>query len=212
MAQTVWIARHANRFDFVNPEWFKTAEHRYDPPLSEDGFIQAKELGTRLQLEKIAHIFASPFLRTVQTANEIACCLDLPIKLEAGLGEWLNPYWMPRMPDRLSREELAQQYPRIDLRYESRVVSEFPENEEKVMERSAEIMQKLVSEFSEDILLVGHGVSVLGTVRGLVPECPDFRIPLCCLFKVVKESEEWIVELEGDTSHLSQGESKIRFN
>ncbi|WP_204104144.1 MULTISPECIES: histidine phosphatase family protein [Spirulina sp. CCY15215] len=212
MTQTIWIARHANRFDFVNPEWFETAEHRYDPPLSEDGFIQAKELGKRLQLEKIVHIFASPFLRTVQTANEIAYFLDLPIKLEAGLGEWLNPDWMSKMPEILSREELAQQYPRIDLRYQSRVIPEFPENEAEVMDRTARTVQQLVSEFSEDILLVGHGSSVLGTIRGLVPECPDFRVPLCCLFKVVKDSEKWIVELEGDTSHLSQSESKIRFN
>ncbi|HEY9813715.1 MAG TPA: histidine phosphatase family protein, partial [Candidatus Sericytochromatia bacterium] len=25
MPQTVWIARHGNRLDFVNPEWFNTA-------------------------------------------------------------------------------------------------------------------------------------------------------------------------------------------
>ncbi|MGK7892391.1 MAG: histidine phosphatase family protein, partial [Xenococcus sp. (in: cyanobacteria)] len=37
MKQTVWIARHGNRLDFVNPEWFNTATRRYDPPLSEDG-------------------------------------------------------------------------------------------------------------------------------------------------------------------------------
>jgi len=42
------------------------------------------QLGQR-QREGIAHIFASPFLRTVQTANQIAEALDLPIKLESGL-------------------------------------------------------------------------------------------------------------------------------
>ncbi|NEO28838.1 MAG: histidine phosphatase family protein, partial [Kamptonema sp. SIO4C4] len=49
MTQTIWIARHGNRFDFVYPEWFNTAPRRYDPPLSEDGVIQAQELGQRLQ-------------------------------------------------------------------------------------------------------------------------------------------------------------------
>ena len=86
--QTVWIARHGNRLDFVKPEWFNTAKRRYDPPLSEDGFIQAKQLGKCLQKENISHIFASPFLRTIQTASEVAKILDLPIKLEAGIGEW----------------------------------------------------------------------------------------------------------------------------
>ncbi len=212
MTQTVWIARHGNRLDFVNPEWFNTAERPYDPPLSEDGVVQAKELGKRLQLEKIAHIFASPFLRTVQTANEVAYFLDLPIKLEVGLSEWLNPHWMPGMPDRVPPEILAQKYPRIDLRYESRVIPEYPEREEDVMARTAETVRQLVSEFSGDILLVGHGASVLGTTRGLVAGNPDVNASLCCLVKVVKEAEEWNLELNGDTSHLSQSESKIRFN
>ncbi|MBV8884961.1 MAG: histidine phosphatase family protein, partial [Chroococcidiopsidaceae cyanobacterium CP_BM_RX_35] len=69
MAQTVWLARHGNRIDFVNPEWFKTAERRYDPHLSDDGVVQAQQLAQRLKGEGIAHIFASPFLRTVQTAT-----------------------------------------------------------------------------------------------------------------------------------------------
>ncbi|MBP0018186.1 MAG: histidine phosphatase family protein [Cyanobacteria bacterium SBLK] len=212
MTQIVWIARHANRLDFVNPEWFNTAERPYDPPLSEDGFMQAKELGKRLQLEKIQHIFASPFLRTVQTANEVAYSLDLPIKLEAGLSEWLNPDWMPKMPDRLSPEALAKKYPRIDLRYESRVIPEYPESEEDVLARTGRTVQQLVLEFAEDILLIGHGASVLGSTRGLVGGNTGYRVALCSLFKVVKASEQWVLELEGDISHLSQSEQKVRFN
>ena len=63
MSQIVWIARHANRLDFVNPDWFLTAERRYDPPLSDDGMVQAQQLAKRMKKENIAHIFASPFLR-----------------------------------------------------------------------------------------------------------------------------------------------------
>ena len=55
MSQIVWIARHANRLDFVYPDWFLTAERRYDPPLSDDGMIQAQQLAKRLKGEKIAH-------------------------------------------------------------------------------------------------------------------------------------------------------------
>ena len=72
MSQIVWIARHANRLDFVYPDWFLTAKRRYDPPLSDDGMIQAQQLAKRLKGKKITHIFASPFLRTIQTANAIA--------------------------------------------------------------------------------------------------------------------------------------------
>ncbi len=212
MSQTVWIARHGNRLDFVNPEWFTMAERPYDPPLSEDGLIQAKELGQRLKSEKIAHIFSSPFLRAIQTANQVAEALDLPIKLEAGLSEWLNPYWMNEMPQTHPPEVLTQEYPRIEWSYASRIVPQYPESEETVRERTGKTARQLVAEFSEDILLVGHGASVLGTAAGLVGGNPAVKASLCCLVKLVRYSDQWEMELNGDTSHLSESESQIRFN
>ena len=212
MSQTVWVARHGNRLDFVNPEWFNTAQRPYDPPLSDDGVIQAQQLGQRLKSANIAHIFSSPFLRTVQTANQVAQALDLPIKLEAGLSEWLNPEWMKQKPETLSPETLAKKYPRIDRRYRSRVVPQYPESNETVMGRTAQTVRQLVEEISEDILLVGHGASVLGTTVGLVEGNPIVNASLCCLVKLVRHSEQWEMELNGDTSHLSQSEKVIRFH
>lgn len=214
MTQIVWLARHANRLDFVNPEWFNTAERPYDPPISDDGFIQAQQLAQRLKQEKIKHIFASPFLRTVQTANEVAQVLDLPIKLESGLSEWLNPAWMPKMPERLSTEALAQMFPKIDISYTSRVMAEYPETKEVVLERSGKTARILADEFPEDILLVGHGASVLGATMGLVGATAQTEVNavLCCLVKIVRQDREWVMELNGDTSHLSSSEKVIRFH
>jgi broad specificity phosphatase PhoE len=212
MPQTVWIARHGNRLDFVNPEWFNTAERPYDPPLSEDGLIQAKQLGQRLVGEGIIHIFASPFLRTVQTANQVADALDLPIKLEFGLCEWLNPAWMKTDPERLPIELLQEQFPRIDPSYTSRLIPKYPETSETVVERTAETARLLTAEFSEDMLLVGHGASVVGTTHGLVGGTPEVNAALCCLVKLVRQEQGWVMELNGDISHLSQTEEVIRFN
>jgi broad specificity phosphatase PhoE len=212
MTQTVWIARHGNRLDFVNPEWFNTAERPYDPPLSEDGVVQANQLGQRLVGEGIRHIFASPFLRTVQTANFVADALDLPIKLESGLSEWLNPAWMQTNPERLSMQELQELFPRIDPSYTSRVIAHYPETSEKVLERTAETAKRLMTEFSEDILLVGHGASVVGVTQGLVGGTPEVNASLCCLVKLVRQEQKWVMELNGDTSHLNQTEDVIRFH
>ncbi|MBW4650917.1 MAG: histidine phosphatase family protein [Kastovskya adunca ATA6-11-RM4] len=212
MSQTIWIARHGNRLDFVKPEWFDTAERPYDPPLSDDGVIQAKELGQRLVGEGIAHIFASPFLRTIETANQVAEALDLPIKVEAGLSEWLNPEWMPTMPERLSLAALKEKFPRIDLSYTSCVLAHYPETSEDVLKRTEETAKRLVAEFSEDILLVGHGASVVGTAQGLLGGTPEVNAVLCCLVKIVRQNDKWEMKLKGDTSHLSQSESVIRFN
>lgn len=214
MNQIVWIARHANRLDFVNPDWFLTAERRYDPPLSEDGIVQAQQLAQRLKGEGIAHIFASPFLRTVQTANQVAEVLDLPIKLESGLSEWLNPVWMTAKPEKLSREALSELFPRIDLSYTSRIIAEYPETGETALERSGATARHLADEFPEDILLVGHGASVLGATMGLVGGITKAEVnaALCCLVKIVRQDQEWVMELNGDTSHLSQTEKVIRFH
>ncbi|MEQ8998571.1 MAG: histidine phosphatase family protein [Coleofasciculus sp. B1-GNL1-01] len=212
MTQTLWIARHGNRLDFVNPDWFNTAERPYDPPLSDDGVGQARELGERLKGETIKHIFASPFLRTVQTANQVAQILDLPIKMEAGLSEWLNPEWMRTEPERLSVEELQQRFPCIDSGYTSRVIPQYPETNEKVLERTAQTARLLTTEFGDDILLVGHGASVVGATWGLIPGQPEVNAALCCLVKLMRHEEKWVMELNGDTSHLSQTEDVIRFH
>jgi broad specificity phosphatase PhoE len=214
MSQTVWIARHANRIDFVNPEWFNTAERRYDPHLSDDGMVQAQQLANRLKGEKITHIFASPFLRTVQTANAVAEVLDLPIKLETGLSEWLNPEWMTEEPERLSTPALAKLFPRIDIGYTPRIAVQYPETHEKVRERSGQTARCLAAEFHpHDILLVAHGASVLGAAMGLVGEVAknEVKASLCSLVKVVRYDSEWLLELKGDTSHLHQVEKVVRF-
>lgn len=212
MTQIVWIARHGNRLDFVNPEWFNTAEFPYDPPLSEDGFQQAKQLGQRLVREKIVHIFASPFLRTVQTANEVANILNLPIKLESGLSEWLNPAWMSTKPERLPQEVLKERFPCIDMAYTSRIVPHYPETNEGVLQRTAQTIQHLTTEFSENMLLVGHGASVVGCTQGLVDSRIKVQASLCCLVKLVHQEQGWIMELNGDTSHLAKTEEVIRFH
>ncbi len=214
MSQIVWIARHANRLDFVNPDWFLTAERRYDPPLSDDGTIQAQQLAKRLKGEKIAHIFASPFLRTVQTANAVAEVLDLPIKLETGLSEWLNPAWMTEEPERLSTLGLGELFHRIDFGYTPRIAANYPETHEKVRERSGQTARCLANEFFPDnILLVAHGASVLGAAMGLVGEIAktEVKASLCSLVKVVRDEPEWLLELKGDTSHLTHIEEVIRF-
>ena len=213
MPQTVWIARHGNRLDFVNPEWFNTAARRYDPPLSEDGLVQAAELGQRLKSENISHIFASPFLRTIQTASEVAKVLQLPIKLEAGLGEWRNSKWMSEPPELQTQKFLAAKYPAIDWSYQSYIHPQYPETKAELNQRAKKTIEQLVAEFSENILIVGHGASVHGVTYGLVPGTKYFKVALCCLTRVVRTKDgNWKIDLCADTSHLSQTETEVRLN
>ncbi len=212
MSKTIWIARHANRLDFVHPEWFLTAELPYDPPLSEDGLYQAKQLARRLSKEPISHIFASPFLRTIQTAHQVAEALDLSLKLESGLSEWLNPEWMPGMPDRQPFHLLQQQFPRIDNTYTSKILPQYPETGEVALSRAGQTAKLLAEEFSGNLLLVGHGASVMGATTGILGTPVQVNASLCCLIKLVRSHEHWSIELNGDTSHLNQRESVVQFH
>jgi broad specificity phosphatase PhoE len=176
--------------------------------------IQAEQLAHRLQRENISHIFASPFLRTVQTANAIAEQLDLSIQLESGLSEWLNPEWMTAEPEKLSTLALATLFPRIDVSYTSRIGAQYPETQEIARQRSGQTARCLANEFfPDDILLVGHGASVLGAAMGLVGEIAktEVKANLCCLVKLVRQDSGWSLELKGDVSHLTQKPALVRF-
>jgi broad specificity phosphatase PhoE len=199
--KTVWIARHAHRFDFAYPEWFLTAERRYDPALSDEGFVQVQQLANRLKQEPIDHLFCSPFLRAIQTAQPLAQLLDLPLKIERGLGEWLNPDWMTEYPQTSPLEELTQKYS-IDQPYSSRLIPTYPESESAMMQRMASIAGQLVTEFSGNLLLVGHGATVGGITAGLMGENLIWQAPLACLTKIVYVKNRWKIELKADISHL----------
>mgnify|MGYP005837783971 CR=1 FL=1 len=202
MNQTIWIARHGSRLDFIDLNWFNQAQRPYDPPLALEGEIQAQQLARTLKSATIVHIFASPFLRTVQTAHIVADILDLPLKLEAGLSEWLNPDWMSSQPETLPLEILAQSYSRIDTSYKSVVIPQYPETEIQLNQRVSMTTKYLIENFSEDILIIGHAASVAGSAKTLVPETPEIKTSFCCLIQIQRTSQGWKMLLNGDTSHI----------
>ncbi|MCH8506951.1 MAG: histidine phosphatase family protein [Ectothiorhodospiraceae bacterium] len=216
--QTIWIARHGHRYDFQYPDWFETAPRRYDPPLSEQGLQQAQELAQRLEREydqgsSRLTIVSSPFRRCVTTANAVAERLGTGIYLEWGIGEWLNPDWMTEMPEIASPEELQAEFPRLDLSYRSRSQPQYPEvSQEDCWRRSGETARELARQTSGDLLLLGHGATVLGMTQGLLGHPVDMETACCCLVKLTRYDGDWCLELKGDTSHLSETESQIRLN
>lgn len=211
MAQTVWIARHGNRQDFVDPLWRGTAVRPNDPGLSEDGIIQAQRLGRRMAEEGIGRIFASPFLRTVQTAHYVAEAAGAPLHIEPSLCEWLNAEWFELMPEIVTPDEVREHFPHVDTEYTSYGIPAFPEAIEDAFRRSGEAARHIVERYPEDILLVGHGVSVYGAARGLIQDLAYFDVALCSVAKLVKHGTEWVAELCGDISHLDEAVGADRY-
>lgn len=206
--QIVWICRHGNRIDFVDPSW--RGRNGDDPHLSPDGVVQAQETGRRLKGEGIRYIFSSPFLRTVETAHYIAEEIEVPICIEQGASEWLNPEWFSTAPALMSPQDLAQRFPRVDPSYTSVIVPHFPETDAQALARERKAIRFLTERYPGPLLFVGHGHSVTGLAWGLLDTLDEVHTGLCGLVKLVHRNSHWTMELNGDTTHLTSGETQKR--
>lgn len=189
---TIYIARHGERRDFVDPEWYKTADNPHDPPLTDTGKEQAIELGQKLSSLNIKHVFASPFWRCVNTASNAAATIspNLQVCIEPGMCEWLNALWYhetERGPLWRTVESLAAEFSNVDSTYEpvfpmSFNFDGFPELYEKVKTRCDKTYRAVLERFQTEgnILFVGHGSSVESTINVLVPEAPE-KLITCAL-------------------------------
>lgn len=213
MPHTIWIARHANRQDFVDPDWPKTADQPHNPGLSPDGFEQAQKLAHRLTQTDINRIVASPFLRAVQTAHAVAAALDQPVLLEPGLGEWLNADWFAETPEILDPETMAERFEWVELSHPPCLTPTHPESHSAMFERMGRTARCLIRRYddADELLLVGHGATVQGVLLGLVGDVEDTGCPLASLTKVVRQNGAWQIGVRNDTSHLDHAAAADRF-
>lgn len=202
--QTIWIARHATRIDNVDPAWKASAPRPFDPHLAEQGMLEAKLLAERLAGEAIDAVYASPFLRTVQTATAVADAVDAPLRIEPGLCEWLQDVWFDGVPTLMPDVDLGWRCDRLDASYRSPMSMKYPETWDCVMTRTAEAIARLTAT-RENVMLVAHGASVIGCVAALLEGSTAHQppTPLACLYKLVRQGDgPWRAELIADVSHL----------
>ncbi|KAI1721775.1 lustrin, cysteine-rich repeated domain-containing protein [Ditylenchus destructor] len=84
----IYCVRHCEREDNDNPYWFYNSRLTKDnPPLSERGTDQAKEIARGLASVQIDYAFSSPCRRTVETASYILAGRSTKLCLEPGLLE-----------------------------------------------------------------------------------------------------------------------------
>ncbi|XP_015180456.1 PREDICTED: protein UBASH3A homolog isoform X4 [Polistes dominula] len=142
-ARQLLICRHGERVDFTFGEWIPYCfedgcyirrdlnmpkviptrninEFKHDGPITSIGELQARLMGDAIKSSKmqVDAAFTSPFLRCIQTLNNIlkGLELDLPIKIEPGLTEWLA--WYPAgVPTWMTPEELINAGYNVDTNY-----------------------------------------------------------------------------------------------
>lgn len=200
----LYLVRHGERLDAVDKNWHRTGDNRYDPPLSERGFQQAEQLAQRLLEEPIDHIFVSPYVRALQTAQPIARALGLPLYVEAGIGEWLGKVMLPYDPMVLPYDDLRLDFPQISHAHVSLVFPEYPETAEQCFDRLQRTTEQLLHAYSGNLLFVGHGRTVTGTAHRLTGEREsNFLYGLACISMLELVQDRWSVCLNGDTAHLA---------
>ncbi|EFA84778.1 hypothetical protein PPL_01770 [Heterostelium album PN500] len=212
---SIYVTRHGLREDWVNREWRKTAARPSDPPLSADGFVVASELGEacKSKYNDIQHIICSPMERCVQTANEIAKRLNLKIKIDNGVIEYLG-----HNPDEqlqpLSIEELAKLYP-IDTTYQpSTTYVPGAETEQDVLNRTKKAFVYFSEKFeNQTYIIVTHAATLIAICRSIINDTTyPFRSGVCSLTKFVESKtainpdDKWTVEFTGEVSYLKKGE------
>jgi broad specificity phosphatase PhoE len=199
----LWVVRHGYRIDFNDPEWVDTAENPYNPPLAPVGFEQAEETALRLENENIDFIFASPFLRTVQTANILGAKLGVKVKMEAGLSEWISSKDFKYKPIVDNIGDLLNKYPLLDPDYVSRVEPVYPEDMNQLDRRIDKTLCGIIGEYGPNILIISHGSPINSVFRNLANLEIDGYPSMCSVSLFHYQSGDWNLKVQGDTAHLS---------
>ncbi|CAI5985059.1 unnamed protein product [Closterium sp. NIES-65] len=78
--QHVFVMRHAERLDAVDPRWAQRepTSRPWDPPLSEWGRYQAYQVGVRLRREGwgVTRVVCAPYVRCAETAAELIAAMS----------------------------------------------------------------------------------------------------------------------------------------
>ncbi|XP_033119264.1 protein UBASH3A homolog [Anneissia japonica] len=153
-----------------------------DSPITEMGLFQARMTGEAMRDAgiKISHVFSSPALRSVQTADAILKGLGTPasvmINVDITLFEWLA-WCKGGLPNWMTLEELKAFGLNVDTTYKSFITAQqlnLQENCHSYFKRS-ELFMRHVLKHNKDgnnFLIVGHAGSLDGCTRllqGLSP-------------------------------------------
>ncbi len=163
MTTRVYLVRHGAT-ELTDEDRFAGA---IDVKLSDEGRDQARRLGLRLQGEPISAAFASPMVRTMDTAALIVASHGLPITPVDGIREIAHGRW-----ERKTRAEVEKEFPDEYARYETDPFSFAPTDGEsglQVTARALPAFLTLVEQHKDQrILVVSHKATIRLLVSSLI--------------------------------------------
>lgn len=206
--RTIWVVRHAEREDNINRNWRSlpsasglTSDNSL---LSERGRLQAKECAERFRKVNIAHVFASPFDRTIETASIIVADKNLLVKPEPGLCEAL--YLCEKPVGFWDTKDLKEKYPLVDTDYipvySKNTLPKEGCSDDACLSRVRSTLNRLTEKYDGDFLLVSHGAPI-GAIHEIWTG--DFTyVGQATVSKFVQvDKGKFRMEFSNDASHLS---------
>mmetsp|Transcript_36282 Transcript_36282/g.58634 ORF Transcript_36282/g.58634 Transcript_36282/m.58634 type:complete len:159 (-) Transcript_36282:40-516(-) len=147
----------------------------------------------------------------MQTAHAVAVLLNVPLKIEYGVCEWLNKNWFDTFPKLIfeteSIEDVKAKFPKLDIEYKTFYRPTFPERYNDVQKRAQETASHVVKEYcvkrGETILFAGHGATVEAFVSAVLGRKINGEPTYTALSKLVPISDtlSWKAEYINDETH-----------
>ena len=163
MTTRVYLVRHGAT-ELTDEDRFAGA---IDVKLSDEGRDQARRLGLRLEGEPISAAYASPMVRTMDTAALIVASHGLPITPVDGIREIAHGRW-----ERKTRAEVEAEFPEEYARYETDPFSFAPTGGEsglQVTARALPAFLAIVAKHADQrILVVSHKATIRLLVSSLI--------------------------------------------
>ncbi|KAI0669942.1 histidine phosphatase superfamily [Trametes maxima] len=218
--ETIYVARHGYRMNWVTNEWNSVTGLPRDPPLADRGLTQAQELADYFlslpENERPTILLSSPYYRCLQTAVPSAQKLGVPLYIEHGLSEWYS-HAAPGTglhPRPASATDLRQYFSEIDDSWQSiYYASRKGEDVSEVHDRVNELMRALVPYIEHKfggqhrrVLLVSHAATVIALTRELLGdrELP-LRVGCCTITELHRKPGEARVPAVWEASRLADG-------
>ncbi|KAJ7783845.1 histidine phosphatase superfamily [Mycena maculata] len=229
MIETIYIARHGFRMNWINTNWKSVTGLARDPPLAVFGETQAQELADYFlnlpEDQRPTAIFSSPYYRCLQTAKPVSIALGVPIYVEHGLSEWYSPV-TPNTglhPRPGSASSLHEYFPEIDadawtsLWYPPRVgedVAEVHARARAFLELFIPAVERSLPRTHKRMLLLSHAATTIALARALLDDAAlPMRAGCCSLTEVVRKPDAavlggWEARKVVDGAHLAQGATR----
>ncbi|KAK7203223.1 histidine phosphatase superfamily [Myxozyma melibiosi] len=221
--ERIYITRHGYRSNWIEDVPIPPPPTGIDGDfvLSAHGEEQAIELADYLATvePKIERIYCSPFYRCLQTVDELAKRLDVPIWPENGVGEW---YGVTRAthPVPATVETLHKFFPLVDKEYTPMIVpSSNGETKDELHARAAEALRQIIERANKDgiraLLICSHAATLIAIGRALTGNSGfEVRTGVSSVGEYAAKGDDgngvgkWTCVRNGDAGHLSQGEER----